>query len=460
MRDKRLFFVVGGLLFLLTLPQLRGQGPRISYFFQTGTALGWAECRLESRAGSVLRIPFLPVVVTGSIRAPIGTENYSRDVDVAAPLVFAGNGIALEGVADCYRGRRSDWTVGPIDLKGKAVLLSYNFPDSIEEKAGKDFPLRRRIEEAARRGAAAVVVFTAMDEFPFPAVSYAPGVDPPRIPAIAITRASAAAILEASGFDSAELFASWTNTGTPPESRDLITRLRIHIEGAFRKSETPNFLFRYREKELDRSEMDRIAEVNERALARLLDLFKGAGELSWKKLPAVYFADYDSKLFYTHQWGSGLASDEGVFMVHGGGVPSLGLAAHENAHILATLNWGGTTSFMNEGFGRHAEAMVADPDLNDRQAREFLRNGKLLPLAELLGHNIGQPGMKTDVGYPAAGSFVGFLIRTYGLEAFKKAWRLEARTDEEKARADTWSAAFGRTLGELEAAWRTDLLSK
>lgn len=448
----------GALLLWLAAIPLFSQGPRVGYYFHPSTELGWAECRLESRAGSTQRIPFLPVIMTGAARAPLGTDDYTRDIDVAAPIVFAGNGIVLEGGHDSYSGRRSDWTNGPIDLTGKAVLLSYDFPDAIQEKAGKDFSFRRRIEEAARRGAAAVILFSAKEEYPFLRVGYAPADAPARIPAITISRATAAAILDAAGLDPAELFASWTEKKTPPESRDLIVRLRLRTEGAFQKSETANFLFRYRAKELDRSEMDRIAEVNERALIRIVDLFKGAGDLRWTKLPAVYFSDFDSKLFYTHHWGSGLASDEGVFMVHRGGVPSLGLAAHENAHILGTRNWGGTTSFLNEGFGRYAEALATDPDLNDRQTREFLRAGKLFPLEELLTHNIGQPGLKTDVGYPAAGSFVGYLIRTYGLAAFKKVWQLEAREDGEKAKSDSWTTAFGRPLAELEAAWRAYLI--
>jgi hypothetical protein len=439
---------------------LFAQGPRLEYYFNPATELGWAECRLESRAGSRQRIPFLPVVMTGAARAPLGTEDYTRDIDVLAPIVFAGNGIVLEGDHDSYHGRRSDWTTGTIDVTGKAVLVCYDFPDAIQEKAGKDYSFRQRIEEAARRGASAFVLFSAKEEHPFLRVGYSSRDVPPRIPAITITRATAEAILEAAGLDPVELFASWTEEKTPPQSRDLIVRLRLHIEGAFQKSETANFLFRYRAKELDRAEMDRIAEVNERALTAILGLFRGAGEVLWTKLPAVYFSDFDSKLFYTHHWGSGLASDEGVFMVHPGGVPSLGLAAHENAHILGTRNWGGTTSFLNEGFGRYAEAMVTDPDLNDRQTREFLRAGKLFPLRELLAHNIGQPGLKTDVGYPAAGSFVGYLIRTYGLASFKEVWKLEAREDEEKAKADSWAAAFGRPLGELEEAWRAYLSGK
>jgi hypothetical protein len=38
--------------------------------------------------------------------------------------------------------------------------------------------------------------------------------------------------------------------------------------------------------------------------------------------------------------------------------------------------------------------------------------------------------------------------------------KLEAREDEGKAKADSWTTAFGRPLGELEAAWRAHLSGK
>ena len=440
------------ILLLISLP-LRAQGPRPAYYFHPATVLAWAECHIGLKGGSEQKLPFLPVILTGFQRAPLGTDNYSRDIQVEAPLVFAGNGIFKKDIWDCYRGRRDDYTIGEIDLTGKAVLFCYDFPDKIEEKAGKDIQLNKRIAEAADRKAAAVVLFSFKNEYPFLTVSYGREEAIPQIPAISITRASASSILQSAGLDAESLFKQWQETGNPPDSSVLITRLRLTIKGAFDKVETKNFIIRFRTDEISRETMEKIAEVNEKSLGFLFGLFKEDQGLRWKKLLTVYFSDYDSKLFYTHHWGSGLASEEGVFMVHRGGVPDIALAAHENAHILSKLNWGDSTSFMNEGVGKYAEAMAAGDNRNDLQTVAFLKENKLFPLEDMLGFQIGITGLKTDVGYPAAGSFVGFLIRSCGLQTFKEAFRLENRNFEEKASQDTWQKAYGKSIQELEKEW-------
>ena len=440
------------ILLLISLP-LRAQGPRPAYYFHPATVLAWAECHIGLKGGSEQKLPFLPVILTGFQRAPLGTDNYSRDIQVEAPLVFAGNGIFKKDIWDCYRGRRDDYTIGEIDLTGKAVLFCCDFPDKIEEKAGKDIQLNKRIAEAANRKAAAVVLFSFKNEYPFLMVSYGREEAVPQIPAISITRASASSILQSAGLDAESLFKQWQETGNAPDSSVLITRLRLTIKGAFDKVETKNFIIRFRTDEISRETMEKIAEVNEKSLGFLFGLFKEDQGLRWKKLLTVYFSDYDSKLFYTHHWGSGLASEEGVFMVHRGGVPDIALAAHENAHILSKLNWGDSTSFMNEGVGKYAEAMAAGDNRNDLQTVAFLKENKLFPLEDMLGFQIGITGLKTDVGYPAAGSFVGFLIRSCGLQTFKEAFRLENRNFEEKASQDTWQKAYGKSIQELEKEW-------
>lgn len=447
------------LVLLISLP-LQAQGPRTAYYFHPATVLAWAECHIGLKGGSEQRLPFLPVILTGFQRAPLGTDNYSRDIQVEAPLVFAGNGIFKKDIWDCYRGRRDDYTIGEIDLAGKGVLFCYDFPDKIQEKAGKDVQLNKRIAEAAVRKAAAVVLFSFKNEYPFLMVSYDREEAIPRIPVISITRTSASSILQSAGLDAESLFKQWEETGNPPESSVLITRLRLTIKGAFDKVETKNFLVRFRAGEISRETMQKIADVNEKSLRFLFGLFKDDQELRWKKLLTVYFSDYDSKLFYTHHWGSGLASDEGVFMVHRGEVPDIGLAAHENVHILSKLNWGDSTSFMNEGVGKYAEVMATDENRNDLQTLAFLKENKLFPLEDMLGFQIGITGLKTDVGYPGAGSFVSFLIRSYGLQAFKEAFRLEKRNFEEKASQDTWQKAYRKSIQDLEKEWLTWLVER
>jgi hypothetical protein len=66
---------------------------------------------------------------------------------------------------------------------------------------------------------------------------------------------------------------------------------------------------------------------------------------------------------------------------------------------------------------------------------------------------IGMPGPETEVGYPAAGSFVAFLIETYGLESFKEAFVLEARPVEQKERRSSWLSVYQKGLGILESEW-------
>ena len=107
-------------------------------------------------------------------------------------------------------------------------------------------------------------------------------------------------------------------------------------------------------------------------------------------------------------------------MVFDGSVPSLGLAVHENAHVLIGENWGDSTSFLNEGLSKYAEAMAIDPAANDKATAAFLKGSKLAPLEKMLTMTIGADPA-TELAYPAAGSFVGYLIRirTYSLAKLK-----------------------------------------
>ncbi|MDH4196571.1 MAG: hypothetical protein OEW05_04105, partial [Candidatus Aminicenantes bacterium] len=250
-------------IFLLLAPVSWAQGPRAAYFFHPATELGWAQCEIAFGGGSRQKIPFLPVVSTAFERAPLGTDNYRRDIQVAAPLVFIGDGTVGEGERNCYRGRRKDFSVGEIDVAGKAVLFCYDFPHPGAGPAGMAVSLAKRISEAAARKAAAVVLFSARTEYPFPTVSYENETEIPDLPAICITRASAVAILQSAGLDAEASFKTWSETGTPPESSELIGSLRLRLQGAFAKAETKNFLFRYRPEELSAKAMEAIAAVNE-----------------------------------------------------------------------------------------------------------------------------------------------------------------------------------------------------
>lgn len=433
-----IFFLVG---------QAWPQGPLVSYYYNQATELAWAQCYVYQEGGSRQKISFLPVVSRQFQRCPLGTDNYSKDIDIDGALVFISNGIVKEGVWNSYGGRKSGFISGDIEFAWSIVMFCYDFPDKIERQFAKEFPLTKRISEAA------VVLFSNSEPYPFLYASYENAPDIPSIPVITISKSSALDVLSSAGLDGEKLFKEWEQSGQPPESRDLISKLHLKIKGNFEKIETANFNIHFRSEVLPAQEMQALAQTNEKAVTFLFDSFKEDKDLKWQKEFIVYFCDYDSKLFYTHHRGMGLSSDEGIFSVQKGGAPQFGLAVHENMHTLTSLNWGGTSSFLSEGIAKHAEALATNKDDNHLQSTKYMKEGKLYPLEEMLEFNIGSGGLQTQVGYPAAGSFVGFLIEAYGLIAFKKVYALESRPTEEKEKENSWGKAYGKSLQVLEKEW-------
>lgn len=438
----------------LSFSELYAQGPKPELYYNPTAELQWAECYIYMDGGSRIKIPFLPVVLGRFQQSPLGTGNYSKDVAVDAPLVFIGNGIHKDGEWNCYKGRRRDYTTGEIDVAGKAVVLCYDFPDKVEDKLKVEFPLERRIAEAARRKAAAVILFSFEEDYPFVYARFSKESEIPDIPAITITKSSLHNFFLCNfEVNDTEMIQKWKESGIPPEAIELDAKVRLKIEGAFMSAETKNFLFRSRQAEMSKTDLEKIASLNEKALDLLIKYFKDEPGLTWKKNLVVYFRDYDTKYFYTHLLGRGNAREGGVFNIHSGGLPDLGLAVHENAHILIGASWGESSSFMSEGLGRYAEAMATDKDRNHHYVVQFLKSGELFPLKDMLFFMIGAGGLKTIVGYPASGSFVDFLIQSYGLKALKEAYQLEGRPPEAREKEDTWQKVYKKSIQDLEKKW-------
>jgi hypothetical protein len=408
--------------------------------------------------GSKQKIPFLPVT-DYRFRGPSGTKGYTKDIDIDAPVVFIGNGIVKENRWNSYYGIRLDYTSGNIDVTGKIVLFCHDFPDKINEEMKEEVALEQRVEEAAARKAAAVMLFSHNKEYPFLRINHSENKVSSHIPVISITRSSAVDILDSIGFDAESYLKEWETSGGP-ESRELIKKVRIKIKGNFENLDSRNFSFFFRNELISREEVDKIQEVNEKSLEFILDCFKKEDQISWEKLSTFYFRDYDSKVFYTHHWGRGMASNEGVYMVLEGGIPEYDTAVHENTHILTYQNWGGSSSFMSEGIGKYTQALASDKDGNHLRILQFLEDNKLYPLEEMIEFRIGRPGLKTIVGYPSSGSFVGFIAEVYGIKFVKDSYILEGRSAEEKKKNSTWERVFKKTLSDLEKEWHSWLLKK
>jgi hypothetical protein len=370
------------------------------------------------------------------MRAPAGTRGYSRDVRFDAQLVFVGETVTeSSGLNGGYDS---------LDIEGAVVLMTLDTASSES--------LEGRVLTAARKGAAAVAVFPKEER------DFYPTLKPERaegfedlIPVLSLSRATAGRLFAAHSPLGEQALLQWQEGGESPGRERMVLKMRCSLDGRFHRLESPEFTLLTREGELSDEQLADLLHVNERSVDFLLDLFDGA-DLAWKKVPAVYFTGYDSKVFYTLHWGDGLATAAGSYLVYSG-TPDFGLVVHENAHTLFDRSWGETTSFLTEGLAMYAQARASDPTLNHRRTLELRRRGVSVPLALLLDHEIGTPGKATDFGYPASGSFVEFLLDREGLPTFEKLYKGVRGSDSKDKAPDLWLDLYGASPSKLEGAW-------
>ncbi len=129
------------------------------------------------------------------------------------------------------------------------------------------------------------------------------------------------------------------------------------------------------------------------------------------------------------------------------------LAAHELTHQIAADSIGAAASTMlSEGLAMYAgqRYLVADGHVSlDGFSRAALDDVRLIPITRLSDGSVRFMGrLPQRYPYDEAGSFVGFLIRTYGLPEFKRVYT-----------SGDYVGVYGKDLSALEAEWRAYLRS-
>jgi len=117
--------------------------------------------------------------------------------------------------------------------------------------------------------------------------------------------------------------------------------------------------------------------------------------------------------------------------------------SHEMTHCIARAIGYAQTGLFGEGLAVYFNG--APPEFHHQTAAKLLADGKLPSLDSLLKDFRGQ-----ENSYPAAGSFCGFVIETFGIEKFKT---LYLSTDPAAIAPDV----LGAPLADVEAKWRTKL---
>jgi hypothetical protein len=150
--------------------------------------------------------------------------------------------------------------------------------------------------------------------------------------------------------------------------------------------------------------------------------------------------------------------DEARIVISARRLPNRTALEHELTHLIAgrSAEPGGVMEeglavFLQEKFG--APGDVSFPthghDLHQEAARRIAAHGTALPLSATpeIRARARPPDAGRTLAYLQEGSFVRFLVETYGIHAFMDVYR--GRTD--------WRRAFRRPMADLEGIWRQAL---
>lgn len=114
-------------------------------------------------------------------------------------------------------------------------------------------------------------------------------------------------------------------------------------------------------------------------------------------------------------------------------------AQHELLHLMAMRAWGVPERWLNEGLAVSLEGQWHGYPLH--ALAHHLQTSGRLPTARALTDRFDQ--LDDLITYPAAGSFVEFLLEAYGRESLRRLWRREG----------DWTGIYGKSLAALEAEW-------
>lgn len=380
------------ILFVVLSLHVFAQGPRLSYFYEPGTELPWASCHIHFENGSEQKIVFFPVI-NEKTNCPIGINNYSKDINIDKLLVFLSGAINQELC---------------ININDR-ILMFYDNSNDTTDATFATRSLEKRISYAIANKAAGIVIISGNNANRL----YTVNLDT-EIPAIIVTDKTALSIFESAGLEYGNIAGNRLNEKNL-KLTELPVNLKLKIVGNFSSIETDKCKYKYLPNLLNEEEINQQTIINEKAIDFILGLFEEL-DFKWTKENIFYYSNYDSKIFYTGYRGIGFSCDAGVYNVFFSNGKNYGLSVHENTHSFLRKNSLTFSSFFDEGIARYAEAMATDKNLNNKKTFEFMTNEQLLPLEKMLDFKIGSNLKETEMGYPASGSFVEFLVEKYGLK--------------------------------------------
>lgn len=204
----------------------------------------------------------------------------------------------------------------------------------------------------------------------------------------------------------------------------------------------------------------RNAAEREEALTTIADLLAVSPP---KRIRLVLYPDSATKAEQMGHVGAGWASGNTIVEIYNRDVQLN--PYHELAHVIAG-KLGHPPALLNEGFATYVSERLGSDALEDLGwpgrpvddvACELASEEKLVPLDELFARSeIGSEASRPQVSYPQAASVVKYLIETYGLDPFRRAYRsLESPNGHQTVVSNerAFRDIYGLGIVELEQNW-------
>lgn len=157
----------------------------------------------------------------------------------------------------------------------------------------------------------------------------------------------------------------------------------------------------------------------------------------------------------THNSGSNAFADRDAFAIH----TLWPVDNHEVIHLFGST-FGDPVALWSEGMAVAFQMNAPSGDFvakwNDVpvhvRAKQFQQQGRLVSIGDLL-ETTGFRRFDSDVTYPEAGSFVRYLIDTYGLETWKRLYGQGGPNAGAAEIRGHFEDVYGRTLASVESDW-------
>lgn len=233
-----------------------------------------------------------------------------------------------------------------------------------------------------------------------------------------------------------------------------------YLEKDWLIKKSPHYIFHYFKNSLAKKDIDKIIKIKEGHYNKILSLLKTK---NYRKIKYYLYPTLKKKIELMGDnspgnviWEEFELRDNKVktnrFEIHVlYDAKTKFIGEHEDTHLLS-LSWGLSIYLFNEGLSQFMEGSLFGKDI-DVLSKRLMKKNKLYSLKWLL-NNKNWDKVKEKIVYPQAGSFVRYLINTYGLEKFKKVYKKLSRNKKVQDNIKIIENTYLKSVKELEANWK------